>query len=63
MALKDAPVVLIRWVRVTDELVREPSGWKIAKRRHVPQLQYESPTSAIDFPGVGGKEPQTADLS
>ncbi|GAA4709289.1 hypothetical protein GCM10023215_58590 [Pseudonocardia yuanmonensis] len=63
MALKDAPVVLIRWVRVTDELVREPSGWKIAKRRHVPQLQYESSTSAIDFPGIGGKDPQAADLS
>ncbi|MCE0764212.1 nuclear transport factor 2 family protein [Pseudonocardia kujensis] len=57
MALRDDPVVLVRWVRVTDELVREPSGWKVAKRRHVPQLQYESPTSPIDFPGVGGKDP------
>lgn len=60
MALKDEPVVLVRWVRVTDELVRRPSGWKIAKRRHVPQLQYESPTSAIDFPGVGGMDPRSS---
>ncbi|MGD9988192.1 nuclear transport factor 2 family protein [Pseudonocardia sp.] len=56
MALKDESKVLVRWVRVTDELVRGSSGWRIAKRRHVPQLQYESPTAAIDFPGVGGKE-------
>ena len=61
MALKGEPVVLVRWVQVTDELVRRPSGWKIAKRRHVPQLQYESPTSAIDFPGVGGMDPRSSD--
>ncbi|GAA4549675.1 nuclear transport factor 2 family protein [Pseudonocardia xishanensis] len=58
MALKDRPVVVVRWVRVTDELVRRPSGWRIAKRRHVPQLQYESPRTAIDFPGIGGKDPR-----
>ncbi|GAA1826997.1 hypothetical protein GCM10009836_00780 [Pseudonocardia ailaonensis] len=57
MELADRPIVLVRWVKVTDELVREPSGWKIAKRRHVPYLQYESPTTAIDFPGVGGQDP------
>lgn len=63
MALKGAPTVLIRWVQVTDELVREQSGWKITKRRHVPFLQYESPTSAIDFPGVGGKDPLDLEMS
>lgn len=58
MALKDEPRVLIRWVEVTDRLTRDPSGWRIAQRRHVPVLQYESPTTEIDFPGVGGKEPE-----
>ncbi|WP_236790873.1 nuclear transport factor 2 family protein [Amycolatopsis sp. GM8] len=63
MALKDKPSVLIRWVQVKDTVVRDSSGWRIAKRRHVPLLQYESPTSPIDFPGVGGKDPDSADLS
>jgi hypothetical protein len=63
MALKNEPSVLIRWVEVTDTLVRDPSGWRIAERRHVPVLQYESPTTAIDFPGVGGKDPDGVDPS
>lgn len=55
--------ILIRWVRVTDSLVRDSDGWRIARRRHVPFLHYESPTTAIDFPGVGGKDPDDLDPS
>lgn len=53
-------VVLVRWVRLTDEFVREPSGWRISRRRHVPYLQYEAPKTPIDFPGIGGVEPADA---
>jgi ketosteroid isomerase-like protein len=57
MTLKDEPRVLIRWVEVTDRLARDSSGWRITARRHVPVLQYESRTTEIDFPGVGGRKP------
>ncbi|GHF67956.1 hypothetical protein FHX82_003638 [Amycolatopsis bartoniae] len=57
MALKEKPAVLIRWVEVSDKLVRGSSGWRIAERRHVPVAQYEATTTAIDFPGVGGRDP------
>lgn len=53
-------VVLVRWVRVTDEFVRAPEGWRVARRQHVPYLQYESPRAAIDFPGYGGVDPADA---
>lgn len=54
MMLADSPTVIIRGVHVVDEYLRTADGWKISKRAHAPFLQYEAPTTRIDFPGVGG---------
>jgi len=54
MMLAETPSVIVRGVRVEDEYARTPEGWQVSKRRHAPFLQYELPTTPIDFPGVGG---------
>ncbi len=43
--------VSMRAVRYLDDLVRTPNGWRIARRRHIPQIQFEVPASAIQMPG------------
>ncbi|GGR48135.1 hypothetical protein J2S40_003923 [Nocardioides luteus] len=57
MMLADSPSVIVRGVHVVDGYVRTADGWKVAKRRHAPFLQYEAPLTDIDFPGVGGINP------
>lgn len=52
MVVKAEAKVLIRGVGVTDEYKRTDSGWLISKRKHVPFLQYEVPTTTIAFPGI-----------
>ncbi|MFE0420437.1 nuclear transport factor 2 family protein [Streptomyces tendae] len=54
MMLKATPSVIVRGVHVVDEYERTADGWKVSNRRHAPFLQYEMPTTLIDFPGVGG---------
>lgn len=34
--------VLVRGIRYEDDLVREPDGWRIRHRVHIPQWQYEA---------------------
>lgn len=52
MELKETAKVLIRGVRVTDEYRRTDTGWLVSKRKHVPVLQYEVPTTPVAFPGI-----------
>lgn len=57
MMLAESPSVIVRGVHVVDGYAKTADGWKIAKRRHAPFLQYEAQLSDIDFPGVGGINP------
>lgn len=50
---KEAGQVSMRAVRYLDELLRTGDGWRITRRRHIPQIQFEVPASAIQMPGRG----------
>ncbi len=47
----EAGEVSMRAVRYLDDLVRTPDGWRITRRRHIPQIQFEVRASAIRMPG------------
>ena len=46
-------LVSMRAVRYLDELLRTAAGWRITRRRHIPEIQFEVPASAIRMPGRG----------
>jgi hypothetical protein len=49
----DGPVergrMMIRGIRYLDDFVRQPEGWRILRRRHLPVWQYDVPTVPADI--------------
>ena len=40
-------VVCVRGIHYLDSLVKQPTGWRIARRVHTPQWQYELPSAKL----------------